>query len=124
MPEPTGSNPLFAEASHSMALPDLDTKADNISVNEKDAGNSHNVGISPASFSTEQSQETSSQRPIYFVDMTDKKAARRVRNTMASRKHRQSKLERIRELERSLAKCEDERTQWRRRAMQLGWKES
>ena len=49
---------------------------------------------------------------IQFVDMADKKGAQRIRNTMNSRKHRQNKLERIRELERQLAALEAEKEKW------------
>jgi len=59
---------------------------------------------------------------IHFVDMTDKKEAQRIRNTMNSRKHRQNKLEKIRELELKLAALEDEKSTWHDRAKDLGWK--
>ena len=45
---------------------------------------------------------------IHFVDMTNKKESQRIRNTMNSRKHRQNKLDRIRELEKKLAASEAE----------------
>ncbi|KAK4937735.1 hypothetical protein LTR10_021680 [Elasticomyces elasticus] len=45
---------------------------------------------------------------IHFVDMTNKKEAQRIRNTINSRKHRQNKLDRIRELEKKLAASEAE----------------
>jgi len=59
---------------------------------------------------------------IHFVDMTNKKEAQRIRNTMNSRKHRQNKLEKIRELELKLAALEDEKSTWHDRAKDLGWK--
>ena len=58
---------------------------------------------------------------IQFVDMADKKGAQRLRNTINSRKHRQSKLQRIRELEEKLVACEGEREEWKARAVRLGW---
>lgn len=48
--------------------------------------------------------------------MADKKGAQRIRNTMNSRRHRQNKLDRIRELERKLAACEADREKWRSKA--------
>lgn len=59
---------------------------------------------------------------IHFVDMADKKGAQRIRNTMNSRKHRQNKLEKIRELELKLAALEEEKSTWHDRARDLGWK--
>lgn len=59
---------------------------------------------------------------IHFVDMTNKKEAQRIRNTMNSRKHRQNKLEKIRELESKLAALEDEKSTWHDRAKELGGK--
>lgn len=58
---------------------------------------------------------------IQFVDMADKKGAQRIRNTMNSRKHRQNKLDRIRELEKRLATSESEKDRWQGRAQELGW---
>jgi len=49
---------------------------------------------------------------IQFVDMADKKGAQRIRNTMNSRKHRQNKLDKIRELEKKLAMLEAEKGKW------------
>lgn len=54
---------------------------------------------------------------------SDKAGAARVRNTMASRKHRQSKVNRIAELERMLAEAEEERDAWKDRALRQGWNE-
>ena len=51
---------------------------------------------------------TKYEREIHFVDMADKKGAQRIRNTINSRKHRQNKLDRIRELEKKLAASEAE----------------
>jgi len=59
---------------------------------------------------------------IYFVDMTDKKGAQRIRNTMNSRKHRQNKLDRIRDLEKRLVALEAEKEKWQERAEDLGWR--
>lgn len=56
--------------------------------------------------------------------MADKKGAQRIRNTMNSRKHRQNKLDKIRELEKKLATCEADRKRWQGRAMELGWTDS
>ncbi|KIW97871.1 uncharacterized protein Z519_01455 [Cladophialophora bantiana CBS 173.52] len=61
---------------------------------------------------------------IHFVDMADKKGAQRIRNTMNSRKHRQNKLDKIRELEKKLATIEAERERWQGRATEMGWKPS
>lgn len=55
-------------------------------------------------------------REIHFVDMRDKKEATRIRNTMNSRKHRQNKLDKIRELEKMLAASEAEKQQWKAKA--------
>ena len=49
--------------------------------------------------------------------MADKKGAQRIRNTMNSRKHRQNKLDKIRELEKQLAKLEAEKEAWQRQAL-------
>ena len=49
---------------------------------------------------------------IHFVDMADKKGAQRIRNTINSRKHRQNKLDKIRELEKKLADLEAEKSKW------------
>jgi hypothetical protein len=59
---------------------------------------------------------------IYFVDMTDKKGAQRIRNTMNSRKHRQNKLDRIRDLEKRLVALAAEKEKWQERAEDLGWR--
>ncbi|EXJ84762.1 hypothetical protein A1O3_05434 [Capronia epimyces CBS 606.96] len=56
--------------------------------------------------------------------MADKKGAQRLRNTINSRKHRQNKLDRIRELEEKLAACEADRRKWKERAEELGWTEN
>ncbi|KAL6248368.1 hypothetical protein RBB50_004623 [Rhinocladiella similis] len=61
---------------------------------------------------------------IHFVDMADKKGAQRIRNTMNSRKHRQNKLDKIRDLERRLAGLEEEKGKWQERAEGLGWKQA
>ena len=53
--------------------------------------------------------------------MTDKKGAQRIRNTINSRKHRQNKLDRIRDLEKRLATLEAEKEKWQERAEDLGW---
>jgi hypothetical protein len=41
---------------------------------------------------------------------------------MNSRKHRQNKLDKIRELEKRLAACEAEKEKWQGRAEVLGWR--
>ncbi|KIW81960.1 hypothetical protein Z517_04986 [Fonsecaea pedrosoi CBS 271.37] len=61
---------------------------------------------------------------IHFVDMADKKGAQRIRNTINSRKHRQNKLDKIRELEKKLATIEAEKKRWQGRATEMGWKPS
>ncbi|KAJ9613196.1 hypothetical protein H2200_003137 [Cladophialophora chaetospira] len=53
---------------------------------------------------------------IHFVDMADKKGAQRIRNTMNSRKHRQNKLDKIRELEKQLAELQAQKDKWQQRA--------
>jgi len=53
---------------------------------------------------------------IHFVDMADKKGAQRIRNTMNSRKNRENKLDKIRELEKKLAELEAEREMWQKGA--------
>lgn len=60
---------------------------------------------------------------IQFVDMADKKGAQRIRNTMNSRRHRQNKLDKIRELEKKLEALEAERDMWQGRATSAGSKE-
>jgi len=57
---------------------------------------------------------------IHFVDMADKKGAQRIRNTMNSRKHRQNKLDKIRELEKKLADLEAEKDKWQQKASNDG----
>lgn len=57
---------------------------------------------------------------IQFVDMADKKGAQRIRNTMNSRRHRQNKLDKIRELEKKLEALEAEKDKWQSRAMAAG----
>jgi len=59
---------------------------------------------------------------IHFVDMADKKGAQRLRNTINSRRHRQNKLDKIRELEKKLAVIEAEKETWQGRATGMGWK--
>jgi hypothetical protein len=54
--------------------------------------------------------------------MADKKGAQRIRNTINSRKHRQNKLDKIRDLEKRLASSQQEANQWRGRADGLGYK--
>ncbi len=61
---------------------------------------------------------------IHFVDMADKKGAQRIRNTINSRRHRQNKLDKIRELEKRLAASEAEKESWQGRAQDLGWKQA
>ncbi|EXJ55332.1 hypothetical protein A1O7_08259 [Cladophialophora yegresii CBS 114405] len=55
---------------------------------------------------------------IHFVDMADKKGAQRIRNTMNSRKHRQNKLDKIRELEKKLADLVAEKDSWQKGKVQ------
>jgi len=55
--------------------------------------------------------------------MADKKGAQRIRNTMNSRKHRQNKLDKIRELEKKLADLEAEKDKWQERTTGVGRKE-
>ncbi|KIV87313.1 hypothetical protein PV11_02868 [Exophiala sideris] len=57
---------------------------------------------------------------IYFVDMTNKKEAQRIRNTINSRKHRQNKLDKIRELEKKLAASEAEKQRLQAKAERPG----
>lgn len=61
-------------------------------------------------------------KEFHFVANSDKAGAARVRNTMASRKHRQSKVNRIAELEKLLAEAEEERDMWKQRALEKGVK--
>ena len=73
-----------------------------------------NSGISKCK--SKVSTGTSYGPQIHFVDMTDKKGAQRIRNTMNSRKYRQNKLDKIRELEKKLAELEAEKDKWQGRA--------
>ncbi|KIW21034.1 hypothetical protein PV08_01613 [Exophiala spinifera] len=87
------------------------------------------LSSSPSSSTTKVIKTTSNPpavqgRQIHFVDMADKKGAQRIRNTMNSRKHRQNKLDKIRELEKKLAGLEEEKGKWRERAEGLGWKQA
>ena len=77
---------------------------------------------SPEPCPISQSYNTGSKE-FEIVDMTDKKACARVRNTLNSRKYRQSKVDRIRELELQLRKSKAERELWKTRAKSLGWNE-
>jgi len=63
------------------------------------------------------------QKTFHFVADSDKKTAARIRNTMTSRNLRQSKVSRITELERELERQQAEAEEWRRRAVEAGWKE-
>ena len=60
---------------------------------------------------------------LHFVDMADKAACTRARNTVNSRKHRQNKVNRIRELESQLRLSETTSLEWERRARIMGWTE-
>jgi hypothetical protein len=71
------------------------------------------IGTSNISRVTKSASTSAYTSQIQFVDMADKKGAQRIRNTMNSRKHRQNKLDRIRELEKKLAEMEAEKEKWR-----------
>lgn len=71
-----------------------------------------NGGISKPAKAVTSAPTTKYGPQIHFVDMADKKGAQRIRNTMNSRKHRQNKLDKIRELEKKLAVLESEKQSW------------
>ncbi|QSZ35274.1 hypothetical protein DSL72_008143 [Monilinia vaccinii-corymbosi] len=58
--------------------------------------------------------------PIVVEDITDKPKMKRANNTMAARRSRQKKLERLRELEDQLAEAIEERDHWKAIALQRG----
>ena len=60
---------------------------------------------------------------LQFVNMADKAACTRARNTRNSRKYRQNKVNRIRELELQLRLSDTKRLEWERRARMMGWTE-
>lgn len=62
-------------------------------------------------------------KTFHFVANSDKKTATRLRNTLASRNLRQSKVNRIAQLEKQLEKQLQETEIWQRRAIEAGWKE-
>ena len=62
-------------------------------------------------------------RAFHFVLNSDKKRATQLRNTIASRMHRESKVSRIKELEKELERREREADVWQVRAKKMGWKE-
>ncbi|KEF55454.1 uncharacterized protein A1O9_08204 [Exophiala aquamarina CBS 119918] len=78
----------------------------------------HIVEQKPPPSTGDATKKSSTDKPakygsqIHFVDMADKKGAQRIRNTMNSRKHRQNKLDKIRELESKLAALEEEKSTW------------
>lgn len=63
------------------------------------------------------------EKTFHFVSNSDKKTATRIRNTMASRKLRDSKVSKIAALEVELEKQIEEAKMWRERAVSMGWKD-
>lgn len=72
---------------------------------------------------TAKSNESKVTKTFHFVANSDKKTATRLRNTLASRSLRQSKVNRIAQLEKELEKQLQETETWQRRAIEAGWKE-
>lgn len=62
-------------------------------------------------------------RAYHFVSNSDKRAAITLRNTITSRRYRDSKVGRIAELESELEKARMERELWRERALRMGWRD-
>lgn len=62
-------------------------------------------------------------KKYHFIPNHDKHSAAQIRNTLASRKYRESKIGRITDLERQLQRNEAEKEMWRQRALRLGWKQ-
>lgn len=73
--------------------------------------------------STTSTSSVSQTKDFYFVDNSDKTSAAGIRNAITSRKYRQSKVDRIRELERELASRTFEMEMWKNRALRMGWNE-
>ena len=61
------------------------------------------------------------QKTYHFVSNSDKTSATAVRNAITSRKYRESKVSRIRELERQLESKAAELELWKERALSAGW---
>lgn len=72
---------------------------------------------------TNQNKSAKVTKTFHFVENSDKKTATRLRNTMASRNLRQSKVNRIAQLEKELEKQLQEAEIWKRRAIAAGWNE-
>ncbi|KAL9620673.1 MAG: hypothetical protein Q9160_004809 [Pyrenula sp. 1 TL-2023] len=73
--------------------------------------------------SSTSASSTSQTKDFYFVNNSDKISAAGIRNTLTSRKYRQSKVDRIRELEKELASRTFEMEMWKSRALRMGWNE-
>lgn len=74
------------------------------------------------SSSASRSKSNKVEKTFHFVANDDKRTATRIRNTMASRKLRDSKVSRIAALERELEAQAEELKLWRQRAIDAGWK--
>lgn len=74
------------------------------------------------SSSASRSKPSKVEKTFHFVANDDKRTATRIRNTMASRKLRDSKVSRIAALERELEAQAEELKLWRQRAIDAGWK--
>lgn len=81
---------------------------------------SKSIGVRGVVKAKPSAPSTMYRNEIQFVDMADKKGAQRIRNTMNSRRHRQNKLDKIRELEKKLEALEAEKDKWQSRAMASG----
>jgi len=116
-PSPGSGNPHVARTSTHLPTPQRSHKpvaSPKPNTPPKSTINTPTVPYSGISKSTTKSTNSNSAygHRIEFVDMADKKGAQRIRNTMNSRKHRQNKLDRIRELEKRLAELEAEKESW------------
>ncbi|KAL7275550.1 hypothetical protein RUND412_001509 [Rhizina undulata] len=69
---------------------------------------------------TKQTKRKKAKLPeIVFVDTNDEEAVKRARNTLAARRYRQKKVERMDELEGLLDTAEAERDTWREKALRM-----
>ncbi|KAK4237688.1 cross-pathway control protein 1 [Achaetomium macrosporum] len=114
-----------ASAEHSPA-----SKSDDLEVTESTSGHRRkSSGTSPPSSRPSSFVGVSSRRrdkplpPIIVEDPTDVVAMKRARNTLAARKSRERKAQRLEELEEKILKLTAERDHWRNVALAHGAKE-
>lgn len=120
-PEGTATDPSPAsvkspmEASADLEMTETDSLPRRKSSNSPPSSHSHGrhssvSGVNPR-------RRDKSLPPIIVDDPNDTVAMKRARNTLAARKSRQRKAQRLEELEEKIAKLEEERDHWKRIAL-------